>query len=111
MRLINAEKVIANEKAFAEKYKGDFGEQVAIHTIEILEQAPTIEAIPIEWIWKYWDDGDKPKNYALHIRDMINEWKEEQDKKGVILHQGDINFVSEEAEKEYYESLGFGNED
>lgn len=39
------------------------------------------EAIPIEWIWKYWDDGDKPKNYTLHIRDMINEWKEEQKRK------------------------------
>lgn len=45
--------------------------------IETISNMPTVEAIPIEWIWKYWDDGDKPKNYALHIRDMIEEYKAE----------------------------------
>lgn len=31
--------------------------------------------------------------------------RKEQAKKGVILHSSDINFVSKEAEKKYYESL------
>lgn len=31
--------------------------------------------------------------------------RKEQVEKGVILHSSDINFVSKEAEKEYYESL------
>lgn len=50
MRLINADRAIAQEKQYAEEFKGDFGEQVAVHTIEILQHAPTVEAIPISFI-------------------------------------------------------------
>lgn len=45
MKLVDAEKVIAQEKYYAEKYKGDFGEQVSSHTIEILDSAPTVDAV------------------------------------------------------------------
>lgn len=74
MRLINAEKLIANEKAFAEKYKGDFGEQVAIHTIEILEQAQTIESIPLEFIMQHIE------SHGLYTSAMevVSAWREGQ---------------------------------
>lgn len=45
MKLVDAEKVIAQEKYYAEKYKGGFGEQVSSHTIEILDSAPTVDAV------------------------------------------------------------------
>ncbi len=75
-----------NKNALLNRFKRVFEKNKEYHVADGLAMAydmiqgePTIDAIPIEWIWRYWDDGDKPKNYALHIRDMIEAWREEQE--------------------------------
>lgn len=45
--------------------------------IELLEDAPTVEAIPIEWIIK-WNEDYAPKDYREMTEDMIADWREEQ---------------------------------
>ncbi len=44
--------------------------------IQIIEDAPTIEAIPIEWIINH-PKYPKKEDKAKVIEDMIADWKEE----------------------------------
>lgn len=83
MRLIDADALVEQEKDFAEKYKGDFGEQVATHTIEIIQNAPTVDVVP--------DDdlisrkallavfGEKPMLWddVKYDAGMMNQWAED----------------------------------
>lgn len=55
MRLIDADALVAQEEFFAKIFKGDFGEQVATHVIEVINDAPTVDAIHVRhgrWLCK-----------------------------------------------------------
>lgn len=43
--------------------------------IEVLSNAPTIDAIPIEWIMRYAFDGER--KHPISITEMIAEWRKE----------------------------------
>lgn len=73
-RLIDADAQIEQEKFFAETFKGDFGEQVALHTIEILKNAPTVDAIPVEWVETYMQRFTPITQWAF--KGMIRVWRE-----------------------------------
>ena len=79
MRLIDADALVAQEEFFAKTFKGDFGEQVANHVIEVINYAPTVDAIPIEYIRetsKWWaKDGYEDSAEAIDI--LVNNWYEE----------------------------------
>lgn len=82
MRLIDVDKVIERERYYAEKYKGDFGEMVASHIIEILDSAPAVDAIPIkyieEWISEKMGYGVRNgKVFTVMILEkLIEDWRE-----------------------------------
>lgn len=75
MRLIDVEKL--------EKYKADCcvsltewqeGWNDAIDTI--MNETPTVEAIPVEWINTWLNTGRNAK-YFIHMMELIKEWEEE----------------------------------
>ena len=52
-------------------------EDMAIGGLEIIKTAPTVEAIPIEWIIK-WNEDYAPRDYQEMTEDMIADWHEER---------------------------------
>lgn len=72
MRLIDAEKVVH------EYYKNPSYQQLC----KVLNEAPTVKAIPIEWIDGYIKRRANDVNiYAeiLFISDMVKEWEKENE--------------------------------
>lgn len=74
MRLIDADKLHYIHKYFVDTLKGDivvFGKEI--------DKAPTVKAIPIEWIkeWIERDDNYFDKRYA--IEDMLDDWEKENE--------------------------------
>jgi len=62
----------------------DFGELTAKKAIRVVKNAPTIDAIPIEWIeaqieWLKSLDNAFSTLTAGQISAMVNRWKDEQD--------------------------------
>ena len=53
-------------------------------SIKLIEEQPTVEAIPIEWIKKFIDNVDGnflyPEIIEFALQDMIDEWEKENDK-------------------------------
>lgn len=52
-----------------------------------IENAPTVKAIPIEWIWKWYDeethrlgDGWTHVEHPYSIKRMIEDWERENEK-------------------------------
>ena len=91
MRLIDAEKVIAQEKYYAEKYKGDFGEQVSSHTIEILDSAPTVDAVPVRH-GKWLDLEAFKRPWFRHHIFECSVCRNTLDMDGVNAGRGDANY-------------------
>lgn len=77
MRLTDVDKLIEQERYYAKKYKGDFGEIVAVHMIEVLNSAPTIDAIPIAWIEERMEEYAEDRLYAssMILEMLITAWK------------------------------------
>ena len=55
-----------------------FGELTAKKAIRCVEEAPTVEAIPVEWIRKYTEENRlyQSDDFDLYINDMIADWAE-----------------------------------
>lgn len=79
MRLIDADALIEQEQQY-EQFDDQFTRQVARHCIDLVEDAPTADAIPIEFIEKelnrwcelgYEDDAE-----SLHI--LMHNWRMER---------------------------------
>lgn len=69
MRLIDADKLLENYTS----------EDMAIGGLDIIKTAPTVEAIPIEWL-KEWARKhlDRIEEYADIVPDIVNDYIEEQ---------------------------------
>jgi len=79
MKLIDAEPLIGkfeqNRQEFIDiEPEASFAYEIAR---QALEEAPTVEAIPIEWIIK-WNEDYAPRDYREMTEDMIADWREEQ---------------------------------
>lgn len=48
---------------------------------EIVKQAPTVDAIPVEWIRKYTEENRlyQSDDFDFYIIDMIADWKERKE--------------------------------
>lgn len=87
-RLIDADKLKAQVEAHEIKYKFtptdyQYGHNVGINkAVNDIEDAETVEAIPVDWIEKYIEEMDEigfcPE--AMHVSSMMSRWKEEQRK-------------------------------
>ena len=57
-----------------------FGELTAKKAIRCVEEAPTVEAIPVEWIRKYTEENRlyQSDDFDLYINDMIADWAERE---------------------------------
>lgn len=66
MRLIDADSLL--------KHKSDH-ETISTH---LIWNAPTVEAIPVEWIRKYTEENRlyQSDDFDLYISDMIADWAE-----------------------------------
>ena len=67
MRLIDADALVAQEEFFAKTFKGDFGEQVANHVIEVINYAPTVDAVPVSFIQKRMDELKDIADYEFIV--------------------------------------------
>ena len=82
MKLTDVDKLIEREKYYAEKYKGDFGEIAAVQMIKILDSAPIVDAIPIEFIeeWMASELGYGVRNgkvfTVMILEKLIEDWRE-----------------------------------
>ena len=58
-----------------------FGELTAKKAIRCVEEAPTIDAIPVEWIRKYTEENRlyQSDDFDLYINDMIADWAERKE--------------------------------
>ena len=80
MRLIDAEKIHRSRAKITEGSKSFYKEWFSASAID---NAPTVEAIPIEWIDGYIKRRANDVNiYAeiLFISDMVEEWNKENDR-------------------------------
>lgn len=75
MRLIDADKLHYIRKLFEDSDKSE----VVVFAKEI-DKAPTVKAIPIEWIEKWISKrNDFPTMpYNQHIRNMLDDWEAER---------------------------------
>lgn len=85
MRLIDADKLIQEFEKNIETYESDEYEE-GINTgirwcTEDVANAPTVEAIPKEWIKKFINNVDGnylyPEIIEFALQDMIDEWEKE----------------------------------
>lgn len=83
MRLFEAEEL---KKAFVNKgqrsrryHVGDVWELNFKEICDVLDYAPTVEAIPIEWL-KRWAMKSENTYNREQIVEMLNDWEEENDK-------------------------------
>lgn len=73
MRLIDADALIAQERQFTDRSKyTDLAERM----IELLEGAPTIEAIPVEFIKR--EIRNTRGFYNSNLRFLLHEWEAER---------------------------------
>lgn len=71
MRLIDADKLHYIRKWFEDSNKSE----VVVFAKEI-DKAPTVDAIPVEWIQRWWDANYK---YAdVEVGDLLNDWISER---------------------------------
>lgn len=58
-----------------------FGELTAKKAIRCVEEAPTVEAIPVEWIRKYTEENRlyQSDDFDLYINDMIADWEKRKE--------------------------------
>lgn len=69
MRLIDADKLLENYSS----------EDMAIGGTDIIKTAPTVDAIPIEWLNEWSKKYLEPvKEYTDIIEDIMNDWREER---------------------------------
>lgn len=82
MRLIDADKLIKDIKELWD-YKtvdGITAATVLKQTITDIENQPTVEAIPIEWIEEWgWKNG---MSESMSLRVMIDDWEKENETTG-----------------------------
>lgn len=77
MRLIDADKLKRTTGIFQYQIKDAFDRLASGYKSEDVENAPTVEAIPVEWINKQIDDNaGKDIVYASDLLTMLKRWKE-----------------------------------
>ena len=54
-----------------------FGELTAKKAIRCVEEAPTVDAIPVEWIKNYIDRTNDTAGYA--VAEMLSDWEVEHE--------------------------------
>ena len=54
-----------------------FGELTAKKAIRCVEEAPTVDAIPVEWIKNYINRTNDTDGYA--VAEMLSEWEEDDE--------------------------------
>lgn len=82
MRLIDADKLKRTEGMFQYQINEVFDRlSASAYTFEDVENAPTVEAIPIEWIKKWISErNDFPTMpYNQHIWNMLEDWETENE--------------------------------
>ena len=54
---------------------------VVYHARRLIEEAPTVDAIPVSWICRLIRDEENTRNYktAQYLTDMIWKWHQEAD--------------------------------
>ena len=79
MRLIDAEYLVNLIKAG--NYCDDLGQIVQSIGEKEVNEAPTIEAIPIDWLRKYVDEHDEIVEEGLYwiVEEIIDDWEKEND--------------------------------
>lgn len=113
MRLIDANAL--NDEMYHKSFEVDDGRNVWNSGLwirykifeEAIRDAPTVDAIPIEWIEETMRLAESvgAKEYAEHLEVLMADWAEEMEDVYVTLHHDDINFKDEESEKAFYEAL------
>lgn len=83
---------------------GTIGGYNAVVPSSEIKNAPTVDAIPIEWMLNDWDSKELEDVGYQVMRRIIADWAERKDEY-VTLHHEDIHFNSEEDEKAFYEAL------
>ena len=83
MRLIDADelKALRGVAIYATDEKTDTQIITAsVYRREEIDKAPTVEAIPIEWIKKYGEENDEIVEMALHdvLYWLIEDWEKEK---------------------------------
>lgn len=85
MRLIDADALKDNMSKWlkeADKYPSDIPpmEDIIVSTIMTIEEEPTVDAIPVEWIEETMQLAEKvgAKEYAEHLEVLLDDWAEER---------------------------------
>ena len=79
MRLIDADVFAEISKKHVPEVIVDTWEEGYIDCLKVVDETPTVEAIPIEWIKKW---NQKNENFLLYMglaRKLIEDWEEEND--------------------------------
>lgn len=73
MRLIDADKIHRSRAKITEGSKSFYKEWFSASAID---NAPTVEAITIEWLKRY----ELAKGQEVRLQDAINEWEKENER-------------------------------
>lgn len=80
MRLIDADALLEELRKSC-KWHAESSRELSLlqRDINIVEEQPTVDAIPVEWIEKYTEENRlyQSDDFDLYIRDMIADWTEE----------------------------------
>ena len=82
MRLIDADALMKEYAEFVkESNNSDFADVPTWNdAVSLLGSAPTVKAIPIEWIKKYYTDITSPyTDTRIQFEEMIRKWEKENE--------------------------------
>ena len=82
MRLIDADKLKRTEGIFQYQISESFDRiSASAYTFEDVENAPTVDAIPIEWIKETIKlaENVQASKYAEHLRILLEDWEKENE--------------------------------
>ena len=81
MRLIDADKIIQKTYGVVIEDMFHMHETVEVVSVIDIEKAPTVKAIPIEWIKKYYEDITMPyTDTRIQFEEMIRKWEKENER-------------------------------
>ena len=91
MRLVDTERFAIISSHIIPEIIEDTWEEGYCECLRVLDMTPTVEAIPIEWLEKWWREHftiDTGYDYFLHyLGDMLEDWEKENGKEKTIIEK------------------------